>query len=86
VQVSRADDWLSYGRSRGKATLFAVSEAIASQTAVTLESALKSVGYETALVRKWHLGSKPEWGPQQFGFDHSYGSLADGVTSYTTSP
>jgi arylsulfatase A-like enzyme len=50
---------------------------------VTLASALKSVGYETALVGKWHLGSKPEWGPQQFGFDHSYGSLAGGVTSYT---
>src|SRR5262245_45695136 len=50
---------------------------------VTLASALKSVGYETALAGKWHLGSKPEWGPQKYGFDHSYGSLAGGVTSYT---
>lgn len=50
---------------------------------VTLASALKSLGYETALVGKWHLGSKPEWGPQKFGFDHSYGSLAGGVTPYT---
>jgi arylsulfatase A-like enzyme len=50
---------------------------------VTLAAALKSVGYETALVGKWHLGSKPEWGPQKYGFDHSYGSLAGGVTSYT---
>lgn len=49
----------------------------------TLASALKSVGYETALVGKWHLGSKPEWGPQKYGFDHSYGSLAGGVTSYS---
>jgi arylsulfatase A-like enzyme len=49
----------------------------------TLAGALKSVGYETALVGKWHLGSKPEWGPQKYGFDHSYGSLAGGVTSYT---
>lgn len=49
----------------------------------TLASALKSVGYETALVGKWHLGSKPEWGPQKYGFDHSYGSLAGGVTSNT---
>src|SRR5439155_680547 len=36
---------------------------------VTLASALKAVGYETALVGKWHLGSKPEWGPQKYGFD-----------------
>lgn len=50
---------------------------------VTLASALKSVGYDTALIGKWHLGSKPEWGPQKFGFDYSYGSLAGGVTSYT---
>jgi arylsulfatase A-like enzyme len=50
---------------------------------VTLASALRSVGYETALVGKWHLGSKLEWGPQKYGFDHSYGSLAGGVTSWT---
>jgi arylsulfatase A-like enzyme len=46
---------------------------------VTLPRALKSVGYETCLTGKWHLGSKPEWGPNHYGFDHSYGSLAGGV-------
>jgi arylsulfatase A-like enzyme len=46
---------------------------------ITLARALKSVGYDTALCGKWHLGSMPEWGPQKFGFDHSYGSLAGGV-------
>lgn len=45
---------------------------------VTLARALKSAGYETALTGKWHLGSKPEEGPQKFGFDHSYGLLAGG--------
>lgn len=46
---------------------------------VTLPRALKSVGYDTALMGKWHLGSKPEEGPRKFGFDRSYGSLAGGV-------
>jgi arylsulfatase A-like enzyme len=45
----------------------------------TLPRLLKSAGYETCLTGKWHLGSKPEWGPNHFGFDHSYGSLAGGV-------
>lgn len=49
----------------------------------TLPKALKSQGYETCLIGKWHLGSKPEWGPNHFGFDHSYGSLAGGVTAWT---
>lgn len=46
---------------------------------VTLASALKSVGYETSITGKWHLGSLAEWGPRKFGFDHSYGSLAGGT-------
>ncbi len=49
---------------------------------ITLASALKSVGYNTALTGKWHLGSLPEWGPNKFGFDHSFGSLAGGVGPY----
>lgn len=49
---------------------------------VTLSRALKSQGYETCLTGKWHLGSLPEWGPNHFGFDHSYGSLAGGITSF----
>jgi arylsulfatase A-like enzyme len=49
---------------------------------VTLPRALKSVGYETALTGKWHLGSRPSEGPNHFGFDHGYGSLAGGVGPY----
>lgn len=45
----------------------------------TLPRALKAAGYDTCLTGKWHLGSKPEWGPNHFGFDYSYGSLAGGV-------
>jgi len=50
---------------------------------VTLASALKGIGYDTCITGKWHLGSKPEWGPRQHGFVRSYGSLAGGVTPYT---
>ncbi len=49
---------------------------------VTLARALKKAGYATCLSGKWHLGSTTEWGPNRFGFDHSYGSLAGGVAPY----
>lgn len=49
---------------------------------VTVARALKQVGYDTCLTGKWHLGSLPEQGPNKFGFDHSYGSLAGGVTPW----
>ena len=49
----------------------------------TMASALKSVGYDTALIGKWHLGSNPDWGPQRFGFDYSYGVLAGGCGPYS---
>ena len=49
---------------------------------VTLPRALKTVGYDTCLIGKWHLGSLPKWGPNHFGFDHSYGSLAGGISPW----
>lgn len=48
----------------------------------TLASALRDCGYNTSLIGKWHLGSAPEWGPNQHGFDYAYGSLAGGVHPY----
>ncbi len=44
-----------------------------------LSSALKESGYSTHITGKWHLGSLPEWGPNHYGFDQSYGSLAGAV-------
>ena len=35
----------------------------------TVASLLKGNGYETSLVGKWHLGWKPEFGPNRHGFD-----------------
>ncbi len=49
---------------------------------LTMASALKSQGYQTAISGKWHLGSLPEWGPMKYGFDHSYGCLAGAVGMY----
>jgi arylsulfatase A-like enzyme len=50
---------------------------------VTLASALKSLGYDTAQIGKWHLGSRPEWGPNAYGFDHSYGTLTGAADPWT---
>jgi arylsulfatase A-like enzyme len=50
---------------------------------VTLAAALKSAGYATCLSGKWHLGSRSEWGPNHYDFDHTYGSLAGAADPWT---
>jgi len=47
----------------------------------TIASLLKKSGYETALIGKWHLGFRPEWGPNAHGFDEFFGVLA-GAADY----
>ena len=47
----------------------------------TIASLLKQSGYDTALVGKWHLGFRPEWGPNAHGFDEFFGILA-GAADY----
>ena len=47
----------------------------------TIASLLKKSGYDTALIGKWHLGFRPEWGPNAHGFDEFFGILA-GAADY----
>lgn len=45
----------------------------------TLPSLLHRVGYKTALIGKWHLGSLPKFGPLQSGYDHFWGFRGGGL-------
>jgi arylsulfatase A-like enzyme len=51
-----------------------------------LPQALKSVGYKTAIVGKWHLGhADRKYWPMQRGFDHQYGPLLGEIDYFTHS-
>ncbi len=50
---------------------------------VTLPELLRKRGYSTAITGKWHLGLRPESGPRQYGFDHTYGFLHGQIDQYT---
>lgn len=52
-------------------------------TGRSLPQLLENNGYATGLIGKWHLGLKPEYGPNAHGFDYFYGFLA-GYTDYYT--
>jgi arylsulfatase A-like enzyme len=51
----------------------------------TVASRLKAVGYDTALVGKWHLGWKPEFGPNRHGYDEFFGILSGAADYFTHS-
>lgn len=40
---------------------------------ITIATALKSGGYATACIGKWHLGDRPEFLPPNHGFDYFFG-------------
>ena len=42
---------------------------------ITIAEALKPLGYRSALLGKWHLGSRLEWSPVEQGFDEFFGVL-----------
>ena len=49
---------------------------------VLLPTLLKSAGYHTALVGKWHLGLTSPNTPNERGFDHFHGFLGDMMDDY----
>jgi arylsulfatase A-like enzyme len=54
-------------------------------TGTSLPALLKTNGYATGLIGKWHLGWKPEFGPNAHGFDEFFGFLS-GAHDYYTRP
>ena len=59
--------------SEKRRVLFPNSKGGLPQTELTIASALKTVGYATACVGKWHLGHLPGHRPNDHGFDYYYG-------------
>lgn len=53
------------------------------QTVPTLATALKELGYQTALFGKWHLGLAQGSRPHDHGFDEWFGFLAGCVDYYS---
>jgi arylsulfatase A-like enzyme len=51
----------------------------------TISSLLKGAGYDTALIGKWHLGWKPEFGPNRHGYDEFFGILSGAADYFTHS-
>lgn len=51
--------------------------------APTIATALKDIGYQTALIGKWHLGLAEQSRPNQNGFDYFYGFMAGCLDYYS---
>jgi arylsulfatase A-like enzyme len=49
----------------------------------TLPSRLREAGYRTALIGKWHLGERPNFGPLLSGYDHFWGFRRAGIDYFS---
>lgn len=49
----------------------------------TVASLIKSAGYETALIGKWHLGYLPYFSPLKSGFDEFFGNMSGAIDHFT---
>ena len=59
--------------SETRTVLFPDSVGGLPQSEVTIPELLKSRGYATAMMGKWHLGHRPEHQPEKHGFDLYFG-------------
>jgi arylsulfatase A len=74
--------------------LFPASSVGLNPDEITIAEVLKSVGYATACIGKWHLGDQPAFLPTQQGFDSYFGlpysndmgTAADGAKSNPGKP
>jgi arylsulfatase A len=51
-------------------------------TTTSLPALLKTAGYRTGLIGKWHLGWNAEFHPNRHGFDEFWGFMGGGVDYY----
>ena len=51
--------------------------------APTIATAVRDLGYQTAMVGKWHLGLAEECRPNRNGFDYFYGFMAGCIDYYS---
>lgn len=49
----------------------------------TLASLLKDVGYDTALIGKWHCGFLPWFSPTRVGWDEFFGNFSGGIDYFS---
>lgn len=50
---------------------------------ISVARMLKDNGYATGMFGKWHLGYKPEFGPNAHGFDEFFGILSGNIDHYS---
>ena len=64
---------IGFGSFEGRWVLFPGQPVGLSGDESTVADILKTRGYSTMLVGKWHCGDQPEFLPTRHGFDHYYG-------------
>ncbi len=59
--------------SKGRCVLFPAAHKGLNPNEITIAEILKSRGYATCCIGKWHLGDQPKFLPTRQGFDYYYG-------------